>query len=306
MTYPPDVTVVVVTYSPGRQLDAFVDTLQTATSGPVPQVLLIDNGSVDGSPQRAATRPGVELVHSGGNVGFGAAANIGIRRAETEWVLIANPDITWRAGALDELLAAGRRWPRAGAVGPAILTPDGDLYPSARLIPTLGVGIGHAVLGPVWPGNPWTRRYRAEAGNPSERVTGWISGSCMLLRRRAADAVGGFDERYFMYFEDVDLCDRLEAAGYDVVYAPSSVVVHDQGHAASRQPRAMMAEHHRSAYRFLARRYPGWRWAPVRTALRFGLAMRLGLSAKLGRVAEGAPPQRRADVLTQPKTHQEP
>ncbi|GAB3296825.1 glycosyltransferase [Epidermidibacterium keratini] len=307
MKHHPDVTVVVVTYSPGDQLDSFLDSLRLATRGPLPRVVLVDNGSVDGAPERAARREGVELVRSGGNVGFGAAANIGIRRSDTEWVLVANPDIAWRPGALDVLLDAARRWPDAGAIGPAILTPDGELYPSARLIPTLGVGIGHAVLGPVWSANPWSRAYRAEADNPSERVTGWISGSCMLLRRTAAQAVGGFDERYFMYFEDVDLCDRLEQAGYDVVYAPSAVVVHAQGHAASRQPTRMMAEHHRSAYRFLARRYPGWRWAPVRMALKLGLATRLWLSVKLGRVAEGPTLRRRADVLPDlPDTPQEP
>ncbi|WP_153506247.1 glycosyltransferase family 2 protein [Cumulibacter manganitolerans] len=293
-----DVTVVVVTYSPGRHLDDFLDSLDRAAAVR-PPVVLVDNGSTDGAPQRAARRAGTELVHAGSNLGFGAAANLGARRAATPWVLVANPDVVWGEGSLDELLRAAARWPDAAALGPAIVTGDGGLYPSARLLPSIGLGIGHAALGPVWPTNPWTRRYRAEAQAIGERRTGWISGSCMLLRRDGFERVGGFDAGYFMYFEDVDLCARLHDAGYDVVYAPSAVVTHHQGHAADREPGRMVAEHHHSAYRYIAHRHPGLRWAPVRAAVRAGLALRLAVAQRSATVRGGAPPQRSADALEQ-------
>lgn len=293
-----DVTVVVITYSPGEHLPAFLDSLSAAATR-APRVIIVDNGSTDGSPELASAREGVTVVSSGSNLGFGAAANIGIALADTPWVLIANPDVAWSAGALDELVAAAGRWPQAAAVGPAIVTGDGDLYPSARLIPSLGIGLGHAVLGPLWPRNPWTTRYRAEAEAIGERTTGWISGSCMLLRRDAVNRVGGFDGGYFMYFEDVDLCARLHEAGYDVVYAPSAVVTHHQGHAASREPGRMVAEHHRSAYRFVARRHQGLRWLPLRLAVRAGLAARSVVAQRSARVRGGAPPQRSAAELAQ-------
>lgn len=300
-----EVTVVVVTYSPGEHLTTFLDSVATSATLP-PQVLVVDNGSTDGAPEAASRRDGVRLITTGSNLGFGAAANIGVQAAETEWVLVANPDIVWDEGSIDRLLEAADRWPNAAAVGPAITTPDGDLYPSARLIPTIGVGAGHAALGAVWPKNPWTRAYRAEAEAIDERTTGWISGSCMLLRRSSFDAAGGFDAGFFMYFEDVDLCARLHDAGHDVVYAPSAVVLHNQGHAANREPSRMVAEHHRSAYRFMAHRYRGPKWAPVRMFIRAGLSCRLALAQRSAKVRGGAPPQRSASELKTQTKKREP
>ena len=117
------------------------------------------------------------------------------------------------------------------SLGPLIETADGDIYPSARALPSLGRGIGHALCGWWWPANPWTAAYRRERGAPAEGAVGWLSGSCLLLRRKAFDAVGGFDPAYFMYFEDVDLGDRLGRAGWQNVYVPGRA-----GHA-HRRPR---------------------------------------------------------------------
>ena len=286
------VTVVAVTYSPGVHLGNFLESLAAAASGDV-DVVLVDNGSTDDAPEQAerdaaASGTPLRLVRTHANIGFGQAANVGLRAADTEWVVIANPDVVWRPGALDELLAATGRWSHAAAVGPAIITPEGVLYPSARAIPTLKNGIGHAVFGWIWPTNPWTRAYRHDAQDPKERETGWLSGACMLLRRDAVLELGGFDPQYFMYFEDVDLCDRLGKAGWQVVYVPTAVVEHVGGHAAERAPMAMMREHHKSAYRFLADRYAGPKWLPVRVVLRAGLQARLQLSRLFGRVREGA------------------
>ncbi|MEO6956679.1 MAG: glycosyltransferase family 2 protein [Antricoccus sp.] len=288
----PEITAVVVTYSPGEHLDAFITTLRDATTRQTP-IILVDNGSQDGSPEAAVAAAEINgtkltLIRSGSNLGFGRAANLGIAAATTEWVLVANPDIRWRSGALDELSAAIARWPKAAALGPAILTDDGGLYPSARALPTLGNGIGHAALGWIWPRNRWTRAYRRDDEEPIERTTGWLSGACLLLRRSAIGGSDGFDPAYFMYFEDVDLCKRLADRGWQIVYVPSAMVEHAQGHAASREPRRMMAEHHRSAYRFLAGQYPGARWFAVRLAMRAGLRARAVLSVALGRVSEGA------------------
>jgi N-acetylglucosaminyl-diphospho-decaprenol L-rhamnosyltransferase len=298
------VTVVVVTYSPGEHLAQFLDSLGTAAAAP-PKVIMVDNGSTDGAPQEAAQRDGVRLISTGSNLGFGAAANLGARHTDTEWVLVANPDVVWHQHSIDRLLEAADRWPNAAAIGPAITTPNGELYPSARLVPTLGLGAGHAALGALWPANPWTRKYRAEAEAINERTTGWISGSCMLLRKDAFDAVGGFDAGFFMYFEDVDLCARLHDAGYDVVYAPGAVVLHNQGHAANREPGRMVQEHHRSAYRFMAHRYRGARWAPVRTIMRLGLSIRLTVAQRSAKVRGGAPPQRSASELEGHETKRE-
>ena len=283
------VSVVVVTYSPGEALREFLDSLESATVGRVP-VVLADNGSTDGSVQ-AACGPGVRMLDTGGNLGYGAAANLGVATLDTDWVVVANPDIVWDAGSLDQLVAAVERWPGAGAFGPLIRTPAGDVYPSARALPSLGRGIGHAVFGWWWPGNPWTASYRRESGAPVERVAGWLSGSCLLLRRAAFEQVGGFDTSFFMYFEDVDLAERLGAAGWQSVYVPSAQVLHTGGHATARAPAAMATEHHRSAWRYLSRHYAGARYLPLRIVLRVGLAARAALARRVRSVAEGAQPQ---------------
>jgi N-acetylglucosaminyl-diphospho-decaprenol L-rhamnosyltransferase len=291
------VRVVAVTYSPGKSLDAFLTSLRDATKREV-RVVLADNGSDDGAPEAAvAAHPGVELLPTGGNLGYGGGANVGARAGDEPWLVVANPDITWHAGSLDTLLDAAERWPRGGAFGPAILTPQGDLYPSARAFPTLGRGIGHALLGWWWPANPWTASYRRERGGAEEGPAGWLSGSCMLLRRSAFDEVGGFDPGYFMYFEDLDLCRRLADAGWQSVYVPAAVVEHSGAHSTARHRAAMLKAHHRSAYRYLSGQYAGPRHAPLRLALRLGLAARYRLSLLVRGLGEGAKPTRSADIL---------
>jgi N-acetylglucosaminyl-diphospho-decaprenol L-rhamnosyltransferase len=291
----PPVRVVVVTYSPGDALTSFLTSLAAATTSPY-EVVLADNGSIDGAPE-AAEGPNVRLLRTGGNLGYGRAANAGAAGASSEWLVVANPDVEWTTGSLDELLAAASRWPEAGCLGPAIRTPDGQLYPSARAFPSLGRGIGHAVFGWWWPSNPWTRSYRDEVGRPVEGPTGWLSGSLMLLRRTAFERVGGFDPSYFMYCEDMDLCRRLAEAGWSNVYVPSAVVTHTGGHATSRVAGAMVAEHHRALYRYLSRQYAGPRYALLRPALAAGLFLRYLLARRVKSVGEGAAPTRSADVL---------
>jgi N-acetylglucosaminyl-diphospho-decaprenol L-rhamnosyltransferase len=275
--YGDELAVVTVTYSPGETLDAFLDSVPKATTRPV-RVILADNGSVDGAPERGAEREGVDLLRIGENVGYGTAANRGVAELgdEVGWVVVANPDLVFGPGSLDELMAVAARWPRAGGLGPLIRDADGHVYPSARLLPSLGRGAGHAALGTVWPENPWTRSYRQENAEPVERTAGWLSGSCLLLRRTAFDSVDGFDPRYFMYFEDVDLGDRLNRAGWRNVYAPSAEVVHTGGVSTSKADVSarMLAEHHRSAYRYLADRNGGVLRAPLRAVLKAGLTAR--------------------------------
>lgn len=272
--------VVTVTYSPGEHLEHFLDTLADATVEN-PQVIMADNGSTDGAPEAAeAAHDHVRLLRTGGNIGYGGAINRAVAEIDPdiEFVVVVNPDVRWSPGAIDELLAAAARWPRAGALGPMVREPDGSMYPSARRVPDLISGAGHAVLGSVWPSNPWTQRYLQENETITERPAGWLSGSCLLLRRVAFDSIDGFDSRYFMYMEDVDLGDRLGKAGWLNVFVPSAEVTHAKGHAAGRHPELMLPAHHQSAYRFQADRHPAWWQAPLRWALRGGLALRSKLA----------------------------
>ena len=284
---------VVVTYFSGPFLDDLVASIPAASTRAIP-LTVVDNASTDGTVEYATQHEAIQLIHSGGNLGYGRAANLGVHSSSEDWIIIANPDVSFKPGAIDALLQAASRWPHAGVLGPQILTPDGRIYPSARELPSLGRGIGHAIFGWWWPTNPWTAGYRREREAPTERTAGWLSGACLLVRREAFEDVGGFDESYFMYFEDTDLCERLSEAGWDVVYAPSAVVEHHGAHSTSRSLRAMSKAHHQSAYRYLARHYPGPARAPLRWVLKAGLWARYQLSRRVSGVVHGAQPTRRS------------
>ena len=285
MSGAPALTVVTVTYSPGSHLDRFLSSLTVATDRPL-TVVLADNGSSDGTPEEAVDRyPGARLLRTGGNLGYGSAVNRAVATVprEEEFVLVANPDVVWGPGSIDALIDAADRWPSAATLGPLIRDPDGSVYPSARHLPSLIRGGMHAVVGFVWKANPWSKVYRQEHTEPSERPVGWLSGSCLLLRRSAFDAVGGFDERYFMYMEDVDLGDRLGRAGWLNVYVPASEILHDKGHSTGRNPARNLRAHHDSTYIYLSDRHDR-RWqAPLRWTIRGALAVRARAAVRKSR-----------------------
>ena len=276
MTSSRPLTVVTVTYSPGSHLDRFLSSLTVATDRPL-TVVLADNGSTDSAPEEAVERyPGTQLLRMGGNLGYGSAVNRGVATApaDDEFVIVANPDVVWGPNSIDELLDAAERWPKAGSLGPLVRDPDGAVYPSARHLPSLVRGGMHAVVGFVWKTNPWTKAYRQEYLEPTERPVGWLSGSCLLLRRAAFDQIRGFDERYFMYMEDVDLGDRLGEAGWLNVYVPSAEILHDKGHSTGRDPASNLRAHHESTYIYLSDRHFGWWRAPLRWTMKSALKVR--------------------------------
>ena len=278
----PTLAVVTVTYSPGEHLENFLTSIDGAFSGAAPRVLMADNGSVDGSPEAAeAAHPEAELLRTGANLGYGGAINYAVARRDLgarAWLLISNPDVVFGPGSIDALIEAAARHPRAGSLGPLIRDPDGTVYPSARNVPSMRFGIGHALLGTVWKSNPWTRAYQQSQAEVAEREAGWLSGSCLLVRPEAFAEIGGFDDRYFMYMEDVDFGDRLARAGWSNVYVPTAEIVHAKGHAAGKVPELMLPAHHASAYRFFADRHPGPAAAPLRAAMKVGLAARSRIS----------------------------
>ncbi|MFC4243519.1 glycosyltransferase family 2 protein [Gryllotalpicola reticulitermitis] len=268
--------VVTVSYHSQEALEGLIESL--AESGVAPAATVVVDNALDDQlelPELA----GLRVVPAPGNLGYGGGINLGVRSLppEVEWVLVTNPDVRLEADALGTLLRAGADQPTAGAVGPRILQPDGSTYPSARELPSLRTGIGHALFANLWLGNPWSRRYRGEAraSDGHWRETGWLSGSCQLVRRSAFDSIDGFDESYFMYFEDVDLGRRLTQAGWRNLYVPEAVVTHTGAHSTSGgRAKAMRAEHHRSAYLYLSRKYSAWYLWPLRLTLRAALHVR--------------------------------
>jgi len=269
------VAVVVVNHDAGDTLAGFVASLRAEGAG---EVIVVDNASSDGSSDAVDGDPSVRVVRTGANLGYGAGANRGVDATDAELVLVSNPDVSVHPGVLVALAAAFAADPTLAIAGPRILASDGTRYPSARRFPTPGVAVGHSLLGVFLPGNRFSRRYRmADLDPAATAVVDWVSGACFMARRRALEELGGFDESYFMYFEDVDLCWRAHRAGWTVAYVPTAVVVHQQGVSTARRPYRMLVAHHRSAFHFASRRADGWRRAALPAAAlvlgaRFGVA----------------------------------
>ena len=267
---------VVVDHDTGPLLDGCVRSLLADGAGPV---VVVENGAAGSAANALADLPGdgteqpVRIVRPGHNVGFGAGVNRGLaalagESTPPEWILVCNPDLIVHLGALAALrqvLESEHAW---ALVGPRIFDETGVVYPSVRNFPSLADAAGHALLALFNPDNPFTQRYNP--GTPEGDVVtsaGWVSGSCFLARRNALEELGGFDESYFMYAEDMDLCWRAHHAGWGVGFAGTAEVTHVQGVSTARHPYRMMLAHHRSALRFTFRTTKGWRRAALPLAV---------------------------------------
>ncbi len=269
------VSAVVVNYNARDHLLECVRSLRAEGVG---DVVVADNGSRDGSAEALArSDPEAVFLPTGGNLGYGAGANRGVAVCRGELLLICNADVTVEPGAVKALAAALDADEGLALVGPRIEEPDGSLYPSSRTFPTIVDAFGHAFLGLVVPANRFTRRYRmldwdhAHAG-----PVDWVSGACFLARRSAWDALGGFEESYFMYAEDVDLCWRAWQGDWRVGYEPAARVTHVRGVSTDQAAYRMIVAHHRSLLRFYRRSTTGWRRALI-PPVAAGLALRAGM-----------------------------
>jgi N-acetylglucosaminyl-diphospho-decaprenol L-rhamnosyltransferase len=252
-----DVTAVLVSYNVRNLLLRCIASLQ---DDGITNIVVVDNDSKDDSVDAVrAAHPEVQVVPLGRNPGFGGGVNHAVGLTSSPYVLVTTPDVVVEPGSSKALVAVLDELPDVGLVAPRIDTPDGTLYPSVRRFPSLLDATGHAFLHFLWRGNPFSRRYQMLDWDHHASDVDWVAGTHFLVRRAAWDAVGGFDEQFFMFVEDVDLCWRLHQAGWRVRYEPASRVVHEVSGSADQTPYRMIAEHHRSLYRFNRKRAEGWR-----------------------------------------------
>ncbi|MDP8937071.1 MAG: glycosyltransferase family 2 protein [Actinomycetota bacterium] len=239
--------------------DHLVECVRSLRADGVTEVVVVDNASADGSG-RALEQSDADavLLTMSSNLGYGTAANRGVAVTDADYVMVLNPDTVVEPGTTKVLAEALDRDPGLAVVGPRMENDDGSLYPSARCFPNLVDAAGHAFLGFVAPANPYTRRYRMlDWDHSGAGDVDWVSGACMLVRRTAFASAGGFDEAYFMYAEDVDLCWRLRQAGWRIGYEPGGRVVHSLGASSRQRPYRMILAHHRSLLRFASKTTTG-------------------------------------------------
>lgn len=217
-TDPPAVDVVIVNWNSGRHLAACLDALAPG-DGSI-RVIVIDNASTDGSAEAAAGRAGVALRVNDANRGFGAACNQGAALGASPLILFLNPDTIASPAAVAALAGALARTPAAGIAGPALTDPDGRIVPTCSALPRwrdlVGRALGLDRLGLV------ATAFLPARGGP----VGQVMGACLMIRRDLFERLGGFDERFFLYFEEVDLSRRALDRGALSLYAPEVRVVH--------------------------------------------------------------------------------
>jgi N-acetylglucosaminyl-diphospho-decaprenol L-rhamnosyltransferase len=261
-----------VTYQSAEDLPGFLRTLAAAVEPYAVDVIGIDNTSTDRSAD-IIEEFGGRVIRNTRNVGLAAAINQGAAATGAEWILVANPDTQLAPGSIAALVDTASADPRIGMIGPRIARLDGTPYPSGRRFPSLSVGIAHALLGGIWPGNPATRRYFGTPVTEASDVD-WISGCCMLFRRKAFEAVGGFDDRYFLYFEETKMALDMHRGGWRVVLDPAVEIRHREGGSMRSAPFRKVRSHHRSALRFYCDFHKGSPWIAFAPLVAAGLIVR--------------------------------
>jgi N-acetylglucosaminyl-diphospho-decaprenol L-rhamnosyltransferase len=263
----PELSISVVSYRTPALLERCLRALCAERSDVPMQVTVVDNASGDGSAELVAARfPWVRLMRNDRNIGFGAAHNQALRLAAGTYYLVLNSDTQPRPGALRSLVDFMDGHPSVAVAGPKLRYYDGSVQPSRRRFPTVAtLFLESTQLQRFWPDNGALRRYYvAERSDDEFQEVDWLTGACLCLRARAVAEVGLFDERFFMYSEELDLCRRFRAAGWQVAYVPTAEVAHLEGGSSRLDLAARDRSFQSSKLQYAAK----WHGARVAAALR--------------------------------------
>ena len=280
----PRVAVVTVSYGSGEVLEAFLSSLREFHGSELP-VAVVDNKPDAENVEELARAYGAIYVPLPENPGYGGGMSAGVAALERtgaeagsvpafDAYFFCNPDVRFTEEIAESLASTMLAGERIGSIGPRVLSDDGSVYSSARNIPSVGTGVGHALLGKVWKRNPWSRAYTAAADYGSARSAGWLSGSAVMVRSDVYREIGGWDDAYFMYFEDVDLGWRMGRAGYENRYEPAVSLIHSGAHSTRKHAALVERAMTESAIRFMRKRYAGFWNTPLRWAIVLGLRVR--------------------------------
>jgi GT2 family glycosyltransferase len=277
------VAVLLVNYQVYEDLDRALSSLRGCL-GPDDEVVVVDQAS-DARRLGALERlhPAVRFVPTDRNVGFAAGVNLAAGASGAPFLLLLNPD----ALAEPPVIAGLERWlidhPETGVVGPRVLNEDGSVQASARRFPGLTTAFGgrSTWLTSQFPDNWFSRRNLPARAAVDAVEVDWVAGSCLMTRRRLFEELGGFDESFFLYWEDADFCRRAAALGWRTVYLPTVSVRHVGGRSSARDPVPAIRAFHDSAFRFHVKHA-----GPM--ARLFAPVTRMGLRVRAHLLARGA------------------
>jgi GT2 family glycosyltransferase len=278
--------IIIVNYNSTDCLLNCLDSVYGDLSGMPATLWIVDNGSTDGIDRVPARFPEVHLIMNQQNLGFGAAVNQALKHTSSAHIVLLNPDSLVIKGFFHTMIAFMEENPRIGIAGPGIRNADGSVQGSARSFPTpLTALFGRStLLSRLLPGNPLTRAnvLTTVSDGVSPMDVDWVSGACMVVRRKAIDTVGGFDERFFMYWEDADWCRRMRHGGWRIAYFPLAEVIHHAGVSSGKRALGSLFEFHKSAYRLYEKYTPSASW-PLKILILAGLLARFCLVALIKR-----------------------
>lgn len=251
----PDLSIIIVNWNTRDLLPDCLDSILNSKPRVDCDIILVDNHSTDGSQTMVRERyPQVQLIENGENVGFARANNLGVRACSAPFVLLLNSDARLAPDALEVLITWIKSQPQAGLVGGCLLNPDGSFQASYTSFPGLWQeflilsGLGRLLFGRWYPS-----RGPGE-GRPPRKVD-YVEGACMLVRKDAYQVVGGLDETYFMYAEDVELCHAMRTHGWQVWYHPDARIVHLGGGSSRHRKPQREADLYRSRIQFFEKHY---------------------------------------------------
>jgi GT2 family glycosyltransferase len=265
-----DLAVSIVSYRTSALLETCLLAVERERSSVELEATVVDNASADGSAELVAKQfPWVHLIRNTRNVGFGAAHNQAMRQARARHLLVLNADAAPRPGALRTLVDFLDGHADVAVVGPRLRYATGRVQPSRRRFPTtLTLFLESTQIQRFWPDNPVLRRYYvADRSDDETQDVDWLVGACLCVRSQAVDQVGLFDERFFLYSEELDWCRRFHAAGWRVVYLPSAEVDHLEGGSSRLDLAARDRYFQQSKLRYAERWHGRWAAASLRAYL---------------------------------------
>ena len=272
-------SVVIVNFNAGADLRDCVLALEQAFGENTWEIIIVDNASTDDSLRLLTKHQSVHIKRNPVNVGFATAVNQGLSAISGQFVLILNPDCQVEVGAVGRLQQELEAHPECALVGPRIVDPDGTIQGSARGDPDILTGLfgRSTLLTRLFPSSALAKRNIRTFGLTGSAgfEVDWVSGACMLTRRDALLSVGGFDNRFFMYWEDADLCRRLRDIGKTVRYVPEAQVMHRVGRSSTTVPEQSIRAFHYSAYLYYATHVARSPLHPVRWFAKFVLGARM-------------------------------
>lgn len=260
-----ELSIAIVSYNAREELEAclssvFTSTVGTAPQVVVPEVIVVDNASTDGSVAMLRDRfPQVDVVESNENLGFARASNLCWRRAKSPLVLFLNSDTVVPKGALARMVAIMNERcdvnVTVGALGPLLKNADGSIQMSFGNMMSLCAEVHQKILNAGYRNGRGPLRGYVENLHAKERIVDWVSGACLLTRRELLERIGGFDEEFFLYSEDVDLCARIRAEGASVLFTPEVEITHHRARSVAKDRDKAFVESQRSRLHFYAKHY---------------------------------------------------